>query len=301
MERNCEMVITPMFEKVKVDSKCEAEIKYHAAHGINGISEIEYPNGADGPMILSEIDKDEYDYLEYLPIIRFSKRFCGKEVLIKYDVERFISNMLISLNEDNYVKNLSNFKNKDYSFISFNKYGGIKASKFDNIFNSFRNKPGGGLWASMYTPEKQYISAWQLYISSHRKEGWTQKRASTHAVLFNLKDDSKIPVIDSWEDYKKLVDTFSYKAVFKENGKPLPDDIPGDLIDYRLMSMCYDGIYVTKNGILDAGDTYWCNDWWNMVKRHEKDTNLVSFGCESLCLFNLDCIENRSYIKLEKW
>ena len=85
MEHNCEMVIVPMFEKVKVDSKCEAEIKYHAAHGINGISEIGYPNGTDGPMILSEIDKDEYDYLEYLPIIRFSKRFCGKEVLIKYD------------------------------------------------------------------------------------------------------------------------------------------------------------------------------------------------------------------------
>ena len=83
--------------------------------------------------------------------------------------------------------------------------------------------------------------------------------------------------------------------------KPLPDDIPGDLIDYELMSMVYDGIYVTKNGILDAGDYYWSDDWWNRVHRHEWETNLGAYGCESLCLFNLDCIEDMKNMKIEKW
>lgn len=294
----------PTIETTTVNSKGEAEIKHHAPRGINKILVYE-----DAKIIseklrkgkVLEVCKDDYNYLDYLPIIRFKEKYIGKEVLIQYEVERFVSQYGIYVDTDNYVRNLSNFKNKEYSFISFNKSGGIKKSKFKEIYSSFQNKPGGGLWASMYTPENKYISAWQLYIDSHRAEGVSPRKASRCAVLFNLKNDAKIPVIDSWEDYKKIENAFSYKKIHEKMGTPLPDDIPGDLIDYEIMSMFYDGIYVTKNGILDAGDIYWSDSWWNMVHRHEWETNLISFGCESLCLFNLDCIENKKQIKLEKW
>lgn len=305
MEHYCSMEFIPTFETAIVDENCKVEIKYHAPKGIDAVWAVDNNSDRiidDQGKAYPSVDKCEYDYLDYLPIIKFSNKYIGKKVIILYHFERFFSQIEIMLDKENYLKCLSNFKDKEYSFISFNKSGGIKKSKFDgDIFSSLENKPGGGLWASMYTPEKQYISAWQLYIDSHVKEGISPKRKSRCTVLFNLKDGAKIPVIDSWEDYKKLSNFFSYKKIYEKMNKPLPDDIPGDLIDYELMSMVYDGIYITKNGILDAGDFYWNDSWWNMVHRHEKETNLRAYGCESLCLFNLDCIENMKNMKIEKW
>ena len=302
------MEFIPTLETATVDDNCKVEIKYHAPKGIdsvwiadNDFDKIINDQGKIYKMI--PVNKCEYNYLDYLPIIKFTdKKYIGKEVMISYNVERFTSQIGIMLDEKDYLKCLSNFKDKEYSFISFNKSGGIKRSKFnEDIRGSFENKPSGGLWASMYTPEKKYISAWQLYIDTHSKEGIAPRKKSTCTVLFNLKDGAKIPVIDSWEDYKKLSNVFSYKKVYEKMNKPLPDDIDGNVIDYELMSMVYDGIYVTKNGILDAGDFYWSDSWWNMVHRHEKETNLVTYGCESLCLFNIDCIDNMKNMKIEKW
>ena len=203
MEHYCSMEFIPTIETATINEKCEVEIKHHAPKGIDSVwitSEM-----SSGLYKCEPINECEYDYLDYLPIIKFKEEYVGKNVMIKYQVERFSSQIKIMLDKKNYLKCLSNFKDKEYSFISFNKSGGIKKSKFDgDIFSSLENKPGGGLWASMYTPEKKYISAWQLYIDAHRKEGFTRKKPSRCTVLFNLKDRAKIPVIDSWEDYKKL-------------------------------------------------------------------------------------------------
>lgn len=257
-----ELVLTS--EDISVNSKGEAEIRYYAPEGIDSAWVINDSKTTKWRYYL-KINKDAYNYLQYVPIVKFANEFVGERVMIQYKFERFTSQIGIMIDEQNHLQCLSNFKNSEYSFISFNKSGGIKKSKFNNIYSSLENKPGGGLWASMYTPDKHYISAWQLYIDAHRKEGISPRRASRCAVLFNLKDNSKIPVIDSWEDYQKLSNAFSYKKIYEKMNKPLPDDIPGDLIDYELMSMLYDGIYVTKNGILNAGDVYWTDDWWNMV------------------------------------
>lgn len=73
-------------------------------------------------------------------------------------------------------------------------------------------KPSGGIWASKYTPDEEYISSWQRFCKC---ENFSTGRMDK-AVMFNFKSDSKIYTIDNFNDLRALMHKY------KDNNTLLP-------------------------------------------------------------------------------
>lgn len=218
-----------------------------------------------------------------------------------------------------YVKN----NNKEYDFISYNK-SKITKGQFNEIdqpiYNplfKLNNKPTGGLWASSYTPEKEYNSSWIEYLNKTKVPG---KRPSTRAVLFNVKKDANIYCINSLEDFEKILYWFeiteelyeeSYNFLNRNKEYLLKNSTKKDIdrhlkllsdselrnkfygkqLNFLLLSTYFDGIYLTEEGAKELIN----NNIIDYTK--ERTNNLNSWGVESLLLFNCDCIEKQKEVR----
>jgi len=161
-------------------------------------------------------------------------------------------------------------------YISINKKD-LSKCKFSHIINEYGFcKPDGGLWASEFIDDSSDWINWLIYendvfeSNSHLKE-----MANPCSIIFTLKDNAKIYIIDSYNDFLNIVE--KYKIVY-ENIR-----INHEFVNFEEMSKDYDGIKLTKAG---------CNNTSSIFL----NPNLNGWDCESILLFNLECIDTwRNY------
>ena len=238
------------------------------------------------------------------------------------------------------VKLYKQNKNKKYNFISYNKTE-ISKEKFRTISQpiwdpnfELVNKPYRGFWASTYTPELSYNSSWEEYLAKRGKGiGEHNINECRKGVLFNLKDNSKIIVIDCIEDLEHLIYNFEIdkccyndivnailndeikysdkytKEEIEERIDVLKNykDIYPKQLNYYYLSKHFDGIYLTKQGAsqLTEYGFYVSSDFdmsYCPFKKNElnKQYNLEYWDIESLLLFNIDCIDLENQNKFNK-
>lgn len=167
-----------------------------------------------------------------------------------------------------------------YEYITFTK-SELTKEIFNPIVNrEFFCKPDGGLWACTYTPNHEFVSAWQewCFTNSFRYE----KLKS--AVVFNVRKDARIYIINTYSDFERLLEKYLYRSPL--NDMVISSILNMKFIDYEKMSKDYDGIYLTAKG-----------EW---ETRYRYDANLYGWDVASLLLFNFDVITDTKYIAFER-
>lgn len=113
----------------------------------------------------------------------------------------------------------------------------IEKLEVGEIKNGLFNKPLGVLWTSTFTPQGEYCSDWIEWCVNNMPE-WLPYSEDKCWVLIP-KDDCKIVVIDSMQDYLSVLN--EYSAVTKY----------GKMINYEKLSEKYDAIHVTTKAAYD--------------------------------------------------
>lgn len=175
------------------------------------------------------------------------------------------------------VKYSNRIKNKKFKYLST----GIKEIKkelFNPIANlEYSNKPSGGLWSAPYRNMDVYKSDWMEFCI----ESDFNKENLKYGVIFELKENTKIYTIDKLEDLEILYN--KYKA------KDINNAFNNKRLDFEKISKEYDALYLTVKGQIE---TRFGMDWFSSL-------NLYGWDCETMLVFNFDCIENQQYVDLE--
>lgn len=146
----------------------------------------------------------------------------------------------------------------DTIFVSY----GTKSFDEENFktphFNHLINKPRGGFWGSPIYSK----FGWADFCS---REDFNVKSLA-ESVLFKVKSDAKIYVIDTKEDYRNIITTISDGGYRQE------------VIDFYKLSKNYDGIFVTSNAV-------------SKLRFVPNGQGLYTWDVESICIFNPNVIE----------
>ena len=143
-------------------------------------------------------------------------------------------------------------------FISIEKE--LSKNLFNDNMRTFGlNKPIGGVWASSYTPNKEYVSEWHNFLVNEMDKN------PSFGTVFKLKKDAKVYQIHTLEDLIKL--PFK-KSTWREE------------LDFNKIKTLYDGIYLSSEG------------QWNT--RLTQPYNLYGWDVETLLILNYDCIDDKS-------
>lgn len=138
-------------------------------------------------------------------------------------------------------------------------------SPINQEFPGFFKPKTGGLWSS---PEKS-LWGWKDWCDSEMfYKGW----GFSCGFKFKLKKNAKIYVIDSIQDFDQLPKRFKL-SVSRWIGEEYD-------IDWEKLSSEYDGLLLTYKGYLEF--------------RSNMRMGFSTWDCESLLIFNLDCI---SFVK----
>jgi len=167
-------------------------------------------------------------------------------------------------------------------------------------------KEGTGLWACEYTPDAEFVSAWDEFMFHE-----TEERTFDPGVCFTLKSSVKVFVIDSKEDFQELLDQYEWKqtpyvqkcmewaniylsfaleaehfGLTEEAEDKLQCAIDSEelaknppykekQIDFERLAEDFDALFVTKRGI--------CENRWH----------LNSWDIASLLVLNFDAIDKQ--------
>lgn len=138
--------------------------------------------------------------------------------------------------------------------------------------NTYGLKPSGGFWASKHLFNDYLISPWFSYLTKNATSIARYKDLN-NSVIFSLKENSKILTINNINQVMELCKNYpSYHHILGYH-KEITDS--NKTFDYEKLSQDYDGIYIDFN--------YFQN---------QIETNIFdSFSCNSILLFNLECIK----------
>lgn len=168
--------------------------------------------------------------------------------------------------------------NKKFLTVGIND---IKEQLFQPIKNiEYSNKPSGGLWSSPYNEDSEYKSDWLRFCI---QEDFSTDKIN-HGVLFTLKKDSRICVINSMEDLEKIY------QLYKGNGIEESLFLQKTL-NFEKLASDYDAIYLTDEG-----------QWETRFPRDGmlgKGINLYGWDVETLLVLNFYCIKKWEHIDLE--
>lgn len=140
-------------------------------------------------------------------------------------------------------------------------------------------KPEGGLWASPYTPNKEYISAWHEWcVGEDFSSG-----LSNNAVIIDFKEDIKFFVIDSQED---LMELFNIVGEAQDELTSIISSV-WKVPNFEIAADIFDVIYLTEEG-----------QWKTRMPFKNHEYSLYGWDCESILIMNFDCIEKWEYKKL---
>lgn len=139
-------------------------------------------------------------------------------------------------------------------------------------------KPGsGGLWASPYTPNAEFPSAWYEWCMSEMP-GWIEDQA----VIITLKEDINCFTIDNQMDLKVLLN-----LVGENKGGPLNTvESSARCIDFERASEDFDAIYLTEKGQANT-----------RLPFKNPELSLYGWDVESILIMNFDCIESWRSVK----
>jgi hypothetical protein len=155
----------------------------------------------------------------------------------------------------------------------------LSKDKFEPIKNRMMFvKPDGGLWASPYTPNSKYVSAWHRWCDGNMGD-----KMSNDAIIFTLKKDARCFCIDGQDDLQVLIDIVGEQ----ESPISMPFKI-GSYIDFEKAKEKFDAIYLTEGG-----------RWRTHLPLERHYLNLYTWDVESILVMNFDCIESWEYKKLD--
>lgn len=149
-----------------------------------------------------------------------------------------------------------------YEFISLGK-SELKREYFKPPRNIGFVKPGGGLWACRYTPGEDYLCDWHYWCESEGFSGKCDK-----GVLFNIKFNSRIYVINSYRDLENLMGKYEYMG--NRDYKFF------SCLDFELLSKDFDAIELTSLGQVET--------------RFSEPYNLYGWDVASILILNFDII-----------
>lgn len=165
---------------------------------------------------------------------------------------------------------------EEYIFMS-RKGNEIKKEYFKDVKNASEALPikpeiGTCLWASIYTPEEDYLSEWHEFVCNEMESILGEYES---IYKFKLKPDAKIFTIDSRNDLYLLLSEYKLDNP-KINYKTA--------IDFEKISKDYDAIHLTSNG---------------QINTRFGDYDLYGWDVDSLLVLNFDCIDTNSIVKME--
>lgn len=136
------------------------------------------------------------------------------------------------------------------------------------------NKPDSGLWGSKLDIKEHdsgniSISAWQEQapgMSLHEE-----------VYTYGLKEDANILIIDNQDDYIAAIEKYETTDTFSKLS-----------LDFEGIAKDFDGIYITENAI---GDCYELS--------YMEHSALNYYDVDSLIIFNSDCVDEESIVKIK--
>lgn len=152
--------------------------------------------------------------------------------------------------------------------IKFIHYGAnhFNLNKFKSILETdakhryFINRRQGGLWAS---PIKSNNS-WRDYC---KRDRWNLENFKK-SFVFRLKHTAKVLVINSKQDFLDALEDYPYPS----SGEDI-------YLDFDLIQRDYDAMFLTDKG-------HYSNYW-----HPDNRSDMNSWSCESIQIFNPDCIK----------
>lgn len=153
----------------------------------------------------------------------------------------------------------------------------LKKEHFNEIKNLvLSNKPSGGLWASPYERRGRYLSDW------HEKSMDMGFEEAKHAVLFSLKEDASVCIIDNQLDLMNVA--CNYPA---NESTPMASMffMSEKYINFEALKKDYDVIYLTEKG-----------QWATRMPQTNQDYNLYGWDCASCIVLNFDVIDHQETI-----
>ncbi|OYT30497.1 MAG: hypothetical protein B6U95_00190 [Thermofilum sp. ex4484_82] len=117
--------------------------------------------------------------------------------------------------------------------------GEIKGKlKIKPVRNSllFSHKPDGGFWTSTFTPDGEYCSDWAEWLVVEYGESTDKSKIKAYVLI--PRKDAKVYVIDSAEDYLKLVQ--KYPRIIR---------CGTTAVDWEKVAKDYDGVRLTRRGL----------------------------------------------------
>lgn len=141
--------------------------------------------------------------------------------------------------------------------------------------NNYDYLPLGGFWSCEYSPLN--ISDWFDYVIDSGDS--IEDKNMQEAVIFTLKDNARILVINNYDDLKNVISKYpSYHHLLNYYKEITSRE---ESINFELLSKDYDGIFINYNNLSNPNNTLVFSKW----------------SVNTLLLFNLDVID--SYTKAD--
>lgn len=114
-------------------------------------------------------------------------------------------------------------------------------------YNGAQEKPIGGLWSSpIERDEDMEVSEWDNMYDVDPKTA----TSINHDITF--KPDAKVLIVDSREDYDRLLKECGHQANVRANGRELKT-IKKTAVDYEKLSGAFDAVYFTTKAVYANG------------------------------------------------
>lgn len=168
-------------------------------------------------------------------------------------------------------------------WASFNKEE-ISENKFEDISNRTEppNKPFGGFWASPIINRNNFISTWDRWCIANNSERYL----GSSYIEFTLNSSSNVYIIDSYSDLETLYNKFgTSRSIFDSiESTPFKNSILTNYknLNFESIAKIYQGIYLTNNGLSQT------------TTSSSSKYNLWGWDCESIVIFDIDCIDSWS-------
>ena len=163
----------------------------------------------------------------------------------------------------------------------------VDLNRIEAVENIHSVKPLGGLWLSPLN-EDYTGTVWSSWIANQGPDIYRAQAGDSVFQTVSLKEDARILVIDSWEDFQLVLSAYLLlDNLFAElvSGEWAMNS---QFLDFEKMSADWDGVYLTQKG---QRETHRGPD--RSIPLFATP-NLYGWDLESILVFNPDAIETIS-------
>lgn len=182
------------------------------------------------------------------PVVLKALEKLKKVWIVKIEIKQKVEEICMSYEQDLYICFGIKYDKDSYTEVS------NKKRFFDP--NVPPTKPNGGLWASPYKPNGNYVSDWHSFMMTCLSREIFEDKINGISTIFKLSQDAKILYIRDTEDIKLVFPDGQQEEEGNLPVKQIPigKDILPELrgrlyIDFEKLKLTYDAIYVSKDVI----------------------------------------------------